>query len=184
MRFRRDLTAGEKKLARYIFRDSLNYDNIGVVRRSFNGNTAITPFGSMSFPKDKYQQDFVGNDIFHPPSTGDAHWFVHELAHVWQHYVGMRVILLGGLLHLKPGKSFSDIYGYTLHAGKDLMEYNIEQQGDIIADYYAHILWGLPLSHPLSAYEDALHKFLMDRCYPLDERPIRRVRASLRALTR
>jgi len=199
MRRRRELTGGEQKLARHVFGDTLNVRNVKVIEHFMKaGNlddTAITPFGSIYFPADDFRADYIGNDIRNPiaavpdPSNpfkqkhDDAHWFLHELAHVWQHYVGIRVGLRGAFVHAKPNPY---VYGSS-PAKPDLLDYNIEQQGDIICDYYAWELgWTVSTNNGLKLtaadYETRiLRKFIEDPAYPRDKR---RLRAWARGLDR
>lgn len=195
MNTRRNLTRGEEKFAKSIFGGSINYRNVRVIGGRALKNVAITPLGDMYFPFDDYKTDFVGSNMYLPvpvpavapaqPATPqanihDAHWFLHEFVHVWQHYVGMRVILLAAQAHLKGKGAFSAIYGYSLAANTDLLDYNIEQQGDIIADYYASTYWNRPLTQPVALYADVLANFFDDPTYPIDEKFGRRLRARIR----
>jgi hypothetical protein len=197
MRRRRQLTDGERKLAKHVFKDSLNLDNVRVIEHFMSaGNlddTAITPFGSIYFHSSDYRDDFIGSDMYKPPKPGEAHWFLHELAHVWQHYVGTKVTLRGMVLHAKakklqkknPGYDPYDYAGTPVMA--DLLDYNLEQQGDIVADYFAWKLqWKTTHGLQLGAkdYEKILKNFLADPTYPRRRRPIWNIRAVLRGLER
>ena len=66
--------------------------------------------------------------------------FIHEMTHVWQHQHGVNVLLVGAY---QQAKQFlvGDQYDYHLAPGKMFKDFNIEQQGDIIRDYY----WALDL---------------------------------------
>lgn len=183
---RRDLTASEKKLARHVFGSSINLANVKVRKGARGGHTAITPFGSISFSKTDYRADFVGPDMLNPTSQTDAHWFLHEMTHVWQHYIGLRVMARAVRQWFKTLGKYNTAYGYTIQAGKDLLEYNLEQQGDIVADYFA---WRLGWSNwagltGTGNYEAVLANFLNDRKYPLKGHPWKRFRAMVRGLNR
>jgi hypothetical protein len=88
-------------------------------------DTAMTPDGEMYFNPSRFKEDFSLSNEF------DRHWFVHEMAHVWQHQLGYPVKWRGAV---RVGLS----YEYKLEAGKTLSDYNMEAQGDILADYFAH----------------------------------------------
>jgi hypothetical protein len=183
---RRDLTPGETKLGKYVFGHSINLANVKVRKAPRKGHTAITPFGSISFPKADYRADFIGPNMRNPVDEGDAHWFLHELAHVWQHYVGLRVMARAVKEWLKSKGKYNQAYGFTIQASKDLLEYNLEQQGDIIANYFAWEL-GWPSWTGLtgtSDYKGVLANFLNDRKYPVKGHPWRRFRARVRGLHR
>ncbi len=53
--------------------------------------------------------------------------FIHKMTHVWQKQTGINVILRG----IYPRN-----YSYCLSSGKPFSKYNIEQQGDIVRDYF------------------------------------------------
>ena len=55
-----------------------------------------------------------------------------EMVHVWQHQLGYAV-RWNGLFVSSKG---ADAYVYTLEPGTSISDYNMEQQGDIISDYY------------------------------------------------
>ncbi len=81
-----------------------------------NGNIYFDPDGNL------YRDDFGSADISFQAL------FIHEMTHIWQHQQGTNVAARGlfnrsyNYLPLKPGKAFSD--------------YGIEQQGDIVRDYF------------------------------------------------
>jgi hypothetical protein len=57
------------------------------------------------------------------------HWFMHEMVHVWQHQLGYPVRLRGAIRIGLP-------YHYDLHENATLADYNMEAQGDLLADYF------------------------------------------------
>ena len=76
-----------------------------------------------------------------------AHWLIHELTHVWQYQRGAEL----------PGMIFEALvanYDYGGEAGlrkawddgKAFDEFTTEQQGDILADYYARLVAGKDVS--------------------------------------
>jgi len=126
----RGVTPGEMAMARLLFVDSVNYACIRVHNRGFfppglqDENTAVTPNGDMYFPQRHFREDF---------STGtgaDKHWFIHEMVHVWQYQLGYHVMLRGMI-------RFGLDYRYTLDDQRVLGDYNMEAQGDVLADYHA-----------------------------------------------
>lgn len=132
----RVLTSGEMAMAKSLFKDSIDYTKIKVHSEEYlpfglqPDNTAMTPNGEMYFNPDYYKDDFS-------LLPADQHWFMHEMVHVWQYQLGYWVKLHGLLLH--PGKLWGllgDPYQYELKPGDKLQDFNMEQQGDIIADYY------------------------------------------------
>ena len=55
--------------------------------------------------------------------------FIHEMAHVWQYDKGYNVVLSSFWAN-----TAGEGYSYTL--GKAWDDYNVEQQGDIVSDWY------------------------------------------------
>jgi hypothetical protein len=133
----RPLTAGEIAMASALFGDAIDYSRVRIHKRRYlpfglqPKNCAMTPNGSMYFHHSCFLEDF---------SAGDAHarhWFIHEMVHVWQHQLGYPVRLRGAL---RVGLT----YRYQLVAGKTLADYNMEAQGDLLADYFVLKLLGSP----------------------------------------
>jgi hypothetical protein len=116
----------------------------------------MTPNGSVYFHQSCCLRDF---------STGSVdarHWFMHEMVHVWQHQLGYPVRLRGAL---RIGLS----YRYELAPDKTLADFNMEAQGDVLADYFALKYLAAPavLRQPryggsLALYEQVLGQFLAD----------------------
>ena len=119
-------------MARTVFGDTLNYKTILVHNHGWwlfmgmqDRYTAVTPNGQMYFPKDLYRYDFSRSD-------NDRALFMHEMAHVWQYQMGYSV-KWHGLTVTSRGRS---AYQYMLAPNSHLSEFNMEQQGEIISDYY------------------------------------------------
>ncbi|MBB1199834.1 type IV secretion protein Rhs [Enterobacteriaceae bacterium 89] len=123
----RILTAGEIKLAKLVFADTIEYEKVWIHRASYlplnlqNEDTAMTPNGELYF-RNQYRDDFsqLTDDL--------QHLFIHEMSHVWQRTKGMNVIGRGLVSWLVS-------YRYTLD-GRLLSEYPMEQQAQIIADNF------------------------------------------------
>ncbi len=126
----RPMTAGEINMAKIIFKDSIDYTKV----KCHNGeylwfgmqpdSTAMTPEGEIYFSPTEFKADFSKEPF------GSRLWFVHEMVHVWQYQLGYPTKLRGAA---RLGLS----YDYTLRDGKSLSDYNMEAQGDILADYWA-----------------------------------------------
>ena len=155
----RKLTQNEIYYAERIFKNGIDYNEVIIHNEPifpFQGRQAVTPNGQIYFPTNEYLPDFgLGKD-------DDVSWFIHEMMHVWQYQMGYPV---------KLNYIFGPHnYDYELDATKTLADYNLEQQGDIIADYfYMKILgWQQALRmtkynrNDLPLYEKVLGKFLVD----------------------
>jgi len=127
-RISRALTAGETRMASLLFGDAIDPSRVRIHNRRYlplvqPKNCCMTPNGSMYFHHTRFLPDYARGD----PHT--MHWFMHEMAHVWQHQLGYPVRLRGAI---RIGLA----YGYTLHADAQLADYNMEAQGDLLADYF------------------------------------------------
>lgn len=126
----RGLTAGEIAMAKLVFGDAVDYSTVKVHRGGYwllfgfqSEDTAVTPNGEMYFPGNNFKEDYSNKDI----STQG--WFIHEMTHVWQYQLDYPVKWVR-----TPRPNMS--YDYTLAPDKKLCDYNMEAQGDIIADYF------------------------------------------------
>jgi hypothetical protein len=124
---RRGLTAGEVALARRLFGAAVDYAKVRIIGRRYlpfqPKHCAMTPNGSMYFHRSCWRDDFS------TASIGEQRWFIHEMTHVWQHQLGYPVRLRGAL---RIGLD----YHYRLRPGARLADFNMEAQGDLLADYF------------------------------------------------
>lgn len=130
----RSLTQGEIDLAKQVFKDSIDYAKVKVHKGEYllwvqDNHTAMTPNGEMYFPEEIYKEDF---------SQVDQRFFIHEMTHIWQYQLGYDVEKNGLLLAAKGGYINNAAYRYSSIISKqsDLSEFNMEQQADIVADYF------------------------------------------------
>jgi hypothetical protein len=125
----RHLTLGETRLARNIFGNSIQYHKVWIHCDSYlpfglqGKMVGMAPNGEIYFRKETYERDFSF------ASRSSQHFFIHELTHVWQHQHGMWVRTRGLF-------SWLSSYIYTLDERRKLADYNMEQQAQIIADYF------------------------------------------------
>ncbi len=122
----RGLTAGELAYATSIFGADLDYRKLVIHNEKAYffqpSDTAITPDGEIYFPPESYKADFATN-------ASDASWLIHEMTHAWQHQKGMAV-RLRGLLNRQYR------YGDLGASRQAFLDYGIEQQASIVADYF------------------------------------------------
>jgi hypothetical protein len=164
-RLARPLTAGEIKMASLLFGDAIDYARVRIHNRRYlplvqPRNCAMTPNGSMYFHPSCFLPDYTRGD---PPTI---HWFLHEMVHVWQHQLGYPVKLRGAI---RIGLS----YGYELRPGAQLADYNMEAQGDLLADYFAlkylqrpRVMRQRRHAGHLDLYEQVLRDFIADPADP------------------
>jgi hypothetical protein len=157
----RGLTPGEIGMASLLFGGAIDYTRVRVHDRRYlpllqPKNCAMTPNGSIYFHHSCFLPDYsLGN-----PTV--IHWFMHEMAHVWQHQLGYPVRLRGAI-RIKLS------YHYELREDATLADYNMEAQGDLLADYFAlrflrqpRIMRQRRHAHELALYEQVLAGFLAD----------------------
>lgn len=126
----RPLTEGETAMASTLFGDAIDYARVTIYNRRYlpfglqPKNCAMTPNGAIYFDKSCCLLDFSNG------SAQARHWFMHEMTHVWQHQLGYPVWWRGAV---RIGLS----YRYELAPHKTLADFNMEAQGDLLADYFA-----------------------------------------------
>lgn len=131
------LTLGEIALARTVYGSSITYPRVWIHHDSYfpfklqGKTTAMSPNGELYF-RDWYCDDFSKKSFQY------QHIFIHEMAHVWQYQRGIWVRMRG----LASG--FIS-YEYTFEENKKLLDYRLEQQAQIIADYFLLSKFGLKL---------------------------------------
>lgn len=137
----RSLTASETALAKEVFKDSLNYKRVKVHKGKYiffqPENVLMTPNGEIYAPAKTYQADF---------SQAGLNWqelFIHEMTHVWQYQTGVLSPRFSGIFEfIKNGFDYQKAYSYVLASGKDLIDYGMEQQAAIVADYFLVVVSG------------------------------------------
>jgi len=114
-------------MMRLLFGESIDYGRVRIHARRYMPfqpkNCCMTPNGSMYFHRSCFLPDYTRGDPL------AVHWFVHEMVHVWQFQLGYAVRLRGAVRIGLP-------YHYDLIPGKSLADYNMEAQGDLLADYF------------------------------------------------
>lgn len=118
----RDLTLGEKSLAYSIFHEQLDLDTPRICASSWViPGYAISPNGHIYFNPADYLDDFSKAPL------GKQAWLIHEMTHVWQVQQGMKVIRRAVL---------DRRYQYLLKEGKSFFQYGIEQQAQMVQDFF------------------------------------------------
>ncbi|UGQ47411.1 Rhs element Vgr protein [Massilia endophytica] len=155
----RPLTHGEVSLAKQLFGDAIDYARVRIHDRGYfwrfqSRHTAVAPNGQIYFNHEDFLTDFSQS------GPKGIHWFMHEMVHVWQWQQGYRLRLRGAC---RIGLS----YRYELAPGKELGDYNMEAQGDLLADYFmlrffnAHSVLAQPqYADALPLFEQVLSGFL------------------------
>lgn len=126
----RGLTAGEIAMAQRVFGTAIDYASVKLHNHGYwllfglqPDNTAVAPNGEIYFPGDLFKPDF---SLLGP---SEQRLLIHELTHVWQYQLGYPIKRVRAI---RPGMSYS----YALDAVRKLRDFNMEAQGNLIADYY------------------------------------------------
>ena len=145
----RGLTVGEVDLLRSLFGGSLDYRAIRVHHGRYlplqPPDVAMAPNGAAFFPNGHFSSDFAAEKLERQA------WFVHEMAHVWQHQnrvtqdlrlLGLCAAIAGlygrpGPVTGAPGRYLYD-YGHCHRRRRplDLGDFGFEPQAMIIEDYF------------------------------------------------
>ncbi|GLQ49338.1 hypothetical protein ACFFJT_20470 [Dyella flava] len=132
---KRRLSCGEIAMARTVFGKGVDYEKVWVHHGGWwlfmgkqDPNTAVTPNGEMYYPHAIYQYDFASPEI----DPRNRALFMHEMVHVWQYQMDYAV-KRHGLTVTSRGES---AYAYLLTPDSHLCDFNMEQQGNIMSDYY------------------------------------------------
>jgi hypothetical protein len=130
------LTAGEKKLLFEVFGYTLDYENQIVGRND----------GEVGGPDNSFTPGYLPNMApklwswdYSAEHAGRASVFVHEMVHVWQSGHGRHNVLRGLYLWIKYDHILGDYdnsYNYDLDSSSSFNYFNMEQQAQIIQDYY------------------------------------------------
>jgi hypothetical protein len=146
-RRRRPLTENEVAMAALVFGDSIDYGRVRIHARRYMPfqpkNCCMTPNGCMYFHRSCFLPDYTRGD----PAV--VHWFLHEMVHIWQFQMGYAVRLRGAV---RVGLS----YDYELKPGMTLADFNMEAQGDLLADYFALKHLRCPAAMRQQRYTDSL----------------------------
>lgn len=119
---RRKLTLGEKSLAYSVFYEQLDLDRPRIYASAWViQGYAISPNGHIYFNPSDYLEDFS------TATLGRQAWFIHEMTHVWQVQQGMHVVRRAVL---------DRRYQYLLQEGKSFFQYGIEQQAQMVQDFF------------------------------------------------
>jgi hypothetical protein len=162
----RTLTDGEIVHCRRLFGPSVDYARVRIHARGWFPfgwqlrHTAMAPDGHVWFRPEDFRPDFDREPAWR------LLWFLHEMVHVWQWQLGYPVAWRGAM---RLGLS----YRYELAADKRLGDFNMEAQGDLLADWYA-LRWldapgalrRRPCPGALALFETVLADFLMQPADP------------------
>lgn len=123
----RPLTTQEKALAKSIFGNSIQYDLVKVDSKARFGTKKIA-LAYVSFNTINYLRKI------------DKAIFIHEMVHIWQFQQFGSIYIARAIKAQKSKEGYdyggvANLYQVMLKGGS-LLDFNFEQQADIIEDYY------------------------------------------------
>ena len=133
----RPMTSTEETEAKKVFGDKINYSLVRIDEYSLIAwlgmkiknadNMAVVTFHTVNFSR----------KIDAQKGTSDMAWLIHELVHVWQ-YERMGAMYMARATHAQnnAGYDYKGIDKLREKQSQGLDGFNLEQQGDIISDYY------------------------------------------------
>ncbi len=138
----RELTTGERKVAREIYGKSIRYSKVRIHQGKYfftqPPDSGMTPRGEI------YASDTAYHDDYSNESAGTQGFFIHEMGHVWQYQNGILNPIWSALkIQISHGFKYGAAYAYRLDAGKTLTDYNMEQQASILEDYFRIVKRGI-----------------------------------------
>ncbi|MCL4395312.1 MAG: hypothetical protein M1482_11015 [Chloroflexi bacterium] len=142
----RTLRPGELSIVQAIFAAGLETRPVRISEGSSIAER-IGQFGALvrGRPSPRANAVTVGNTSFFPrPLTADdmdIGWLIHELTHQWQYqHYGIvylaQAIVAPTYVYCEPGETPAAALTRCAAAGKTFANFNREQQGDIVRDYY------------------------------------------------
>lgn len=144
----RPLSDFERHEARSVFGDALELDRVSLREHPV--------MGSLGYAR------ALPWRIYFPPgafgSPGFVPWLIHELTHSWQYQHGIPVVRIvwnalrreydyGGEAGLRAARA----------AGRRFTDFNTEQQGDVLRDFYLRERAGLPTDAWAPFVEEVRH---------------------------
>lgn len=130
----RGLTPGEIELAKSVYGNSVDYSKVRINHKHYMlgqpNETAMSPDGNMYYPTEIYKNDF---------SKDSRQLFIHEMAHIWQKQNNITDPVMEGIsLFFGNLGNYNASYSHTVDPRKDLLDYNMEQQGRLIESYFEY----------------------------------------------
>ena len=132
----RTLTPTEIESAKQVFNTKLDYSKVKVItgkdmtlwgRILTMGGKAVVWGNKIYFPNDS-----SGNSKY--DFSKNPSWYMHEVTHVYQYQnIGWKYVPKSIWAQLTKGQG---AYDYQLVPGKSFKDYGIEQQAEIVRDYY------------------------------------------------
>jgi len=170
----RSLASGEETLAKKIFKSSITYSKVKIHNEKY---IFVQPDNSGMTPNGEIYVDGIYKNDYSLESYSLKAFFIHEMVHVWQYQNNVLSPIWSAIGEFfEEGFRYDNAYKYKLEQGKDLVDYDIEQQASIIEDYYrithekkhpvkGHLQNTEALPKLIKLYKSVLAKFLANPSY-------------------
>lgn len=134
----RPLTPGEIRMAKTIFRDTVDYGAVRIYQAPYSilrlrGAAASAPDGNIYI----HVEDLSSAD-YSKAAVKKQKAFIHEMTHVWQYQKGVNLYAADMALTLKTPFNYKANYEYKID-GRPFKEYSTEQQAKIAEDFFGTV---------------------------------------------
>lgn len=134
----RHLTADEIMLAESYFGHRIRYRDVKIFNRAWMGifghdYDAVTPNGNI-YMSDATQRR---RNFAQPDDIYSRRIFIHEMTHVAQHQRGMNVPEQALRAYVRSAFNYRATYMYSLTPDAPYGKMNLEQQAEVMADYFS-----------------------------------------------
>jgi hypothetical protein len=139
----RPMTSTELSEAKTIFGNSIDYSLVRIDEYSLIAHIGKKNVGAENMAVVTFHTVNFTRKIEAGRGTDDMAWLIHELTHVWQ-YERMGAVYMAKAIHAQNngGYDYTGVTALEENATKGLSGFNLEQQGEVISDYY-RLLHGL-----------------------------------------
>jgi hypothetical protein len=130
----RPLTLAEISFATGVFGDSIDYEKVRIRSDKFIGQNDNS---GLMFRNNIYQHGNCYSDDYTKENLSLQGHFIHEMTHVWQYQndaAGFYGLFAKGAL--QHAFNYRNAYPFELEAGRDLLDYNLEQQACIVQENF------------------------------------------------
>ncbi len=151
----RSLTEEERALGESVFGKNINYQTIRIDEQSITAR--------------RLRAKYVSFNTINSWGKMSPDVFIHELVHIWQ-YQRLGSIYIAEALAAQRSEAGYNYGGVAalrvaLEEGKTLRDFNFEQQGDIVQDYYLltqgyRVQWGTARQTDATVYAEIIERGL------------------------
>jgi hypothetical protein len=158
----RKLYSWEIEMAKSIYGDSIDYQQVRIDEKAWLG------------PK-QFHFCYVSFSLINSWNTMQKHVLIHELMHIWQYQQMGAIYMLRALIaqHTKMGYNYGGLPAIEqkMAQGETLLDFNLEQQADVIADYYLlkngyYPQWALADQSHLNIFQNFVEQTLFPSTSP------------------